>query len=454
MDKPTSAPVPAKEIPYPEYLKVERPYKQVVKRVKVDRWISQEYHDREVERIWKKAWQVACREDEIPNVGDYIVYDIAHLSFIVMRSAENTFKAFWNSCPHRARKLKEFDGHGVSELRCMFHGWAWNIDGSVKDIACKWDFPGTEKEVGLVEAKADTWGGWVFINPDPDSISLQEYLGELPDHFEGAGHDMSKRWKQTHVAAVIDANWKVVQEAFTEPWHVVTTHPQLIFEKAEDNASDGRWDDFGNFMRAAPRLSTDQQPSKPGWAIETEDNQEALDSFYERHLNEAPAIVSHPGTPASLQILDHARSFFRKIIGDKVDEFHDIELFGGQMIQVFPNFHPWGGFSRIHYRYRPYGSDPNKSIMEVMLMAPWPEDRPKPPPAKVHWLKPGEDTSASPELGQLGRIFMQDCANMPLVQLGLKTNPLGYVILSEHNETPVRFLHDLYEKWMGLEDGE
>src|SRR5690606_17764094 len=112
----------------------------------VDRFFKQEYHDLEVERIWKKTWQMVCREEEIPEIGDYTVYDVAELSFIVMRTGENEYRGFWNSCPHRARKLREFDGKRASEIRCMFHGWAWNLDGSPKEITCAWDFPGTESE--------------------------------------------------------------------------------------------------------------------------------------------------------------------------------------------------------------------------------------------------------------------------------------------------------------------
>ena len=442
------------ETPYPKRLAVEAVYEDAVKRVKVDRWISRDYHDREVERIWKKVWQVACRQDDIPNVGDYIVYDIAHLSFIVMHSAEHEYRAYWNSCPHRARKLKEFDGHGVSELRCMYHGWAWNIDGSVKDIACKWDFPGTDGETALVQAKADILGGFVFINPDPDCLSLQDYLGPIADQYENAGNDMAKRWKQVHVGAVLDCNWKVAQEAFLEGWHVATTHPQLVFALDDRRQSAGRWDDFGHFMRVAPSLPTDVQPARPTWATLTDAPQEAVDSYYDRHLNQPPTIIVEEGETAIDVIKRNAREFLRAVIGDKIADYHDVELLGGDMVSVFPNLHPWGGLSRICYRYRPYGDNPDQCIMEVMLLSPWPEDQPKPPPAKTHWLKPGETTLDAPELGQLCRIFMQDLANMPYVQKGLKTNPLGYVILSERNEAPIRHLHDLYETWMGLADGE
>src|SRR5579863_9731464 len=80
--------------PYPENLQVERPpYRPRVMRVPVDRFFKPEFHELEVEHIWKKTWQWACREEDIPEVGDYIVYEVARLSFIVARTAPETFKA-------------------------------------------------------------------------------------------------------------------------------------------------------------------------------------------------------------------------------------------------------------------------------------------------------------------------------------------------------------------------
>ena len=439
---------------YPSNLIIEAPYKAGVKRIKTDRWFKQSYHDREVERIWKKCWQMVCREEEIANVGDYVVYEVAHLSFIVIRSAPSEFRAYWNSCPHRGRKIKDRDGCGVSELRCMFHGMAWRIDGAVKDIPCKWDFVGAEAELQLTQAKVDTWGGWVFLNPDPRADSLASFLGTLPQHFEGAGHDMAKRWKQVHVAAILDCNWKVAQEAFLESWHVATTHPQWVFGREAEGAMGGRWDDFGNWMRFAPSLPTDSRPAKPDWTRFTDDAQAVVDTYYDQNLNEPRAHPLDGGGPGMQLVFKELREYYRGLIGDEIDQHHDVELIGGDMISVFPNFHPWGAFSRIVYRYRPYGSDPDRSIMEVMLFSPWPEHKTKPPPAQVHWLKPGETTADAPELGTLGRVFLQDIGNMKAQQQGLKSSGSGYVILSDHNEAPVRHLHDLYEKWMGLGDGE
>jgi phenylpropionate dioxygenase-like ring-hydroxylating dioxygenase large terminal subunit len=446
-----------KAIPYPPSLMIEKPpYRPGIKRVAVDRYFKPEYHDREVERIWKKSWQWACREEHIPNVGDYIVYEVANLSFIVIRTAEDEFKAYWNSCLHRGRKLCTFDGKRASELRCMFHGWAWHIDGRMKDMTSGYDFPGLgDDEVSrLPEAKVGTWGGFVFINPDSDCEPLADFLGELPDHFEGAGHDLRDRWVQAHVQADLPANWKVAQEAFLEAWHSGTTHPQITRPPGDRTVAGNRWDDFGNWMRSAPALPTDQYKSPPGWSYPADHDQRTLDQHYDRHLNEEPKLIAEEGVSAREVLGKRVRAFFTDLLGEEAERMHDVHLMGGEMISVWPNFHPWGGYSRLLYRFRPNKDNPDRSIMDVMLMAPVPKGIERPPPAPVHVLGPDDPISSATQLGYLARIFEQDMGNMPYVQEGLKTSRLGYVILSSHNDAPVRKFHDMYDEWMGFENGD
>ena len=108
--------------------------------VPVEQFTSRAFHDLEVERVWNRVWQMACHEDDIPDVGDSLVYDIAHLSFLVVRTGPDSFKAYSNACLHRGRKLMEAHGTRASEMRCPFHGWTWHLDGKLKEIPCEWDF--------------------------------------------------------------------------------------------------------------------------------------------------------------------------------------------------------------------------------------------------------------------------------------------------------------------------
>ncbi len=92
--------------------------------------------------------------------------------------------------------------------------------------------------------------------------------------------------------------------------------------------------------------------------------------------------------------------------------------------------------------------------MEVMLLQPLAKDQSRPPPVPVHYLTADESLSNAVELGHLGRLATQDVANMEAVQQGLKQLRRGYVLLGVHHDTPVRKFHDLYNRWMGLGEGE
>ena len=194
-------------------------------RIPAHYYTSPEFHALEVAKLWSRVWQLVCLEEEIPDVGDYHVYEIASMSFLVVRTADG-IKAYRNACLHRGRLLRDQDGKGASHLRCAFHGWAWNLDGSLKEIPCQWDFPSVvAADSALPEALVETWHGFVFINPDRTAGPLADHLAGLDAHF--AKYPFERRVKVAHVAKIMRVNWKACQEAFMESYHVVATHPTL-----------------------------------------------------------------------------------------------------------------------------------------------------------------------------------------------------------------------------------
>ena len=64
--------------------------------------------------LWPRAWQWACREEHLPDVGDTYVYDVGPYSVIVVRSAADTIQAFLNSCTHRGTRILAAEGSGYS----------------------------------------------------------------------------------------------------------------------------------------------------------------------------------------------------------------------------------------------------------------------------------------------------------------------------------------------------
>lgn len=407
----------------PDTLRMESSLPGGVRKVPTERYFSREWHDLEVERLWKRVWQMACHVDDIPEVGDYVVYDVAHLSWIVVRTGADEFKAFNNACLHRGRQLREFDGRQATEFRCPFHGWCWELDGSLREIPSEWDFPEVREDAGqLREARTATWGGFVFINPDPDCEPFADFLGDLPRHYEK--YDYEKKYKQMHVAKIVRANWKTNQEAFMEGYHIIATHPQLMIYGGD--GANHQYDSFGNWSRAvtiAARSSPHRGIHPPREEI-----------FATRH-----------------RMADMMRESLREVIGDRVDRYCDAELIDGQYNNLFPNFHPWGSFSRIVYRFRPYGDDPDMSIMEVIYLAPWPEGEEKPPAAAIHWLGPDDPWTDAPEMGGLARVLNQDSYNLPKVQKGLKTKADPTIYLAAYEEGKLRHFHHLYDRWVAFD---
>jgi hypothetical protein len=172
-----------------------------------------------------------------------------------------------------------------------------------------------------------------------------------------------------------------------------------------------------------------------------------FDAMTDRNLDEEPRMVVSDGETARHLGAESARASLRPAIGDRADELCDAELAESIYYTVFPNFHPWGAYNRIVYRFRPYGNDHRRSIMECMFLSPYAGDE-RPPAAPIHWLTDDEDWTAAPELGMLARVFNQDVYNLPEVQLGLEAMTRPGVMFADYQETKPRHFHALLDDWI------
>ena len=401
-----------------------------------ERYTSRAWHEREIERVWMRAWQFACREDEIPEAGDYAVYDITHLSFIVMRQRDGSIKSYPNACLHRGRRLKDYEGR-CSEMRCNFHGFAWALDGALADIPARWDFEHVrEEDFQLPEVQVATWAGFVFINPDPHAQPFHEYAKELIEQFEV--WPMGEYHTEARVAKVIHANWKIVQEAFCEAYHVNGTHPQIMYYLGDTNSQVDVWENCARVISPggtpSPLLDGDT------------DADMMLRSMLDIRVDEEVPVEVPDGSTVRALAADMARGRWRPIVGDRVDVMSDAEMMDSLDYTLFPNFHPWGAFNRIVYRFRPNGDDHRSAIMEVFFLSPFTGERPAPAP--LHMLEEHETFTDATELGMLGKVFDQDLFNMPKVQLGLEATFKAGVTLSCYQEGKVRWLHHKLGEWV------
>ena len=362
------------------------------------RYLSREWHDLEKERLWSRVWQFTCRQEQLADIGSYIVYEIADQSYLVARISDTEIKAYPNSCLHRGRLLKTYDGR-CSEFRCPYHGFSWHLDGQLKGIPAEWDFPQLEvrrDEMTLPEVKVGVWAGFVFINPDPDAEPLEDFLGpEIQRHFDR--WDFENRYIAAHACRVIRCNWKIANEAFSEGFHVNATHPQGMSYTGDPQ---GQIDVWGNTAR---QLSPKGIPCPLLDYTPTEEEM-WRDSIDVREGEPLPVPFAEGDTFRGV-LSATGRERFRPTFGDRVDDLTDAEFIDAWNYLVFPNFHPWGAFNRIVYRFRPNGDDHETCLFDMMYLAPFSGERP--PPAEAVQLGPDDPWTDAPGLEKLAMVAEQ-----------------------------------------------
>ncbi len=408
----------------------------------ISRWTSQEFFDLEVEKLWRKTWQMACRVSQVRNPGDYFVYDIVNDSILLTRTEEGELKGYYNSCLHRGRVLKR--GSGNSEhLRCPFHGWTWQLDGQFKEAPCQWDFPHVkEEEFSLPEVAVEVWEGWVFINMADEPQDFQEYLGILPEHFGPWKHE--QRYISAHVEKVINANWKCVLEAFIESYHAIATHPQLMPFQGIDNSQYDVWGDN------VSRTITSYGVANPSHADQFSE-QDSMAAMMKLAGQEEVPEVPEGGT-ARETLAEIALPGVNEAAGeDYTGRATMSELMDSTLYLLFPNFAPWAGYGTvINYRHRPNGDDVNSCIMDIYLLTRYPEG--SEPPEDTPTVRLGADepfADAAHVLGAgLAHVFEQDGANLPQVQKGMKASKKGAVTLGNYQEVRIRHFHQTLDKFL------
>jgi phenylpropionate dioxygenase-like ring-hydroxylating dioxygenase large terminal subunit len=401
-------------------------------------YISRENHEKEKRRLWPRVWQLACREEQIPEVGDHVLYEIAGVSYFVIRSAPGEIRAYPNACLHRGRQLKQYSGR-CSEIRCAFHGIAWHLNGELKDIPAPWEFPHVDpKNFRLPELRVGTWAGFVFINPDPEAEPLESFLGEVVEHFDK--WDLEHRYLEAHVSKLLRCNWKVAQEAYMECWHAAATHPQTVPYAAFGACQIDVYENFARFITPSEVVG----PMTPG----NPTTEEMLRATMDVREDERLPVELEPGENARSFVVRNTRDKWRTYLGDKIDDWADTELVDNFTYTIFPNIMPWGGVHKICYRFRPNGDDHRTCIMDVFIVGPFVGERP--PPAQE--IKLGEDEPySSASLGILGNILDQDVFNMERVQWGMESAVKQTVTFAAYQEDNIKWLHQRLRQFLGEE---
>lgn len=417
-------------------------------------YISPDFLAAEKRGLWPRIWQVACREEELKSVGDYVTYEIHDQSFIVVRTAPDTIKAYYNVCMHRGRTLTAGTGH-ARVFHCNYHGWRWNLDGSVNRILDRTDWHGcprvSDSDFSLREIKVGCWGGFVYINPDPDAEPLAEYLAPMPafiDPFEF--EKLRYRW---YVSVKLPCNWKVALEAFNEGYHVAATHPQLLEMCGDDQTRSFTYGKHGMFAYPTATRPWGAPSPRTGKPM-PEDLRAGLIRFFDEMNLTLGAIYTPRDTEAARRLMTEAQpsddigtlapalfGFQREAAEAAGAGWPDVtmEQFGqaGVNWHVFPNQIFLMYFDgALCYRARPNGDDPDSCIYDIWSLVRY---APGAEPTLNRQIFHGEDDWRN--FSAISIILQQDFDNMEQVQKGMKSHAFQASRTSPLQESSVSNLH-------------
>jgi phenylpropionate dioxygenase-like ring-hydroxylating dioxygenase large terminal subunit len=184
----------------------------------------------EREKLFLTHWQVVGHVSNLPNPGDWLTYDILGERAMVMRGKDGVVRAFHNLCRHRgARVVDGESGHCKGAIVCPFHGWVYNLDGTLRGVAQPTSFGDMKREdFGLKPIELQTFHGFLFIRfapgPQPDIATL---FAPFDADFAAYGLQDVVPVNTPGWSTDLPVNWKSVRDVDNEGYHVALAHPGL-----------------------------------------------------------------------------------------------------------------------------------------------------------------------------------------------------------------------------------
>jgi len=191
------------------------------------RYTDPAFYALEREYIWKKSWLLVGRDEDFEAVGSFRTFDRTGSPLLLVRGHDEVLRGFFNTCQHRGAPVVRDACGAAKRLRCQYHSWTYDLDGTLLSVPDRRDFTALdESKRNLKAVRCEVYDGWVFVNEDLGATPLREWLGPVAEEWSVLG-GAELRAHGTRIERV-PANWKIVADAFLETYHVKTIHPVSV----------------------------------------------------------------------------------------------------------------------------------------------------------------------------------------------------------------------------------
>jgi phenylpropionate dioxygenase-like ring-hydroxylating dioxygenase large terminal subunit len=195
--------------------------------IALGRYTDPAFHTLEIERLFKRTWVYAAHDSELVGPGSYLLCDVVGAPVLLVRGDDGEVRAFFNACRHRGAPVVRNQSGTARLLVCQFHSWSYDLTGRLVRVPDEADFVGLcPEQRSLPQVRCERWGGWWFVNLDPDAGPLLDFLDPLPTLLADVAASPLRVIDVKHVE--LACNWKILAEGFLEVYHARTVHPTTV----------------------------------------------------------------------------------------------------------------------------------------------------------------------------------------------------------------------------------
>jgi choline monooxygenase len=197
----------------------------------------------EKERLFAKTWACIGFGKDVAAPGTAKPITFLGQPLVMVRDREGILRVFQNVCRHRGMILVQPDTKLGSVIRCPYHSWCYNLDGSLRATPHVGGpgnniHPGVDRAaLGLFEVRSHVLMDMVFVNLSGDAEPFEQHAAPLIDRWrEFAGRPLYHGGELASFSLEVAANWKLAVENYCESYHLPWVHPGLnSYSRLEDH---------------------------------------------------------------------------------------------------------------------------------------------------------------------------------------------------------------------------
>ena len=166
-------------------------------------------------QMMRRYWLPACLAEEVPEPDcDPVRVRLLGEDLVAFRDSDGRGGVMDEACPHRKASL--FYGRNEENgLRCLYHGWKFDVDGNCVDMSSEPPESGLCAKVKHHAYPVKECGGviWIYMGPADEKPAFQRPIFAPADTTRVA-----------HLKVVIETNWAQGLEGAIDSAHSSSLH--------------------------------------------------------------------------------------------------------------------------------------------------------------------------------------------------------------------------------------